>query len=80
MAIRITSEDEGKELVDAEGQKVGFVTEVDGDTAHVDPDPDITDGLRAMLGWGDADAEDYTVKHDALDHVSDDALHLRGNL
>ena len=73
----ITSEDEGKHVVSANGDEIGMVTEVDGDTAHVDPDPGITDTIRSKLGWGDADRENYMLPSDQISTITDDEIRLR---
>jgi hypothetical protein len=80
MTVTLTDEDEGKTVVDASGTALGLVTKVQGNTAFVEPDPGVTEKVKAALGWGDADSEEYTVEHDAIESKTDDELHLRGNL
>lgn len=80
MTIRFTDDDEGKTVVDANGRTLGLVTAVEGDTAYVDPDPDLAETLKADLGWGDPDADEYTVKQDAVESRASDRLTLRGEL
>ena len=43
MAIGLTDADEGKRVIDANGNEVGIVSTVEGETALVDPDPSLTD-------------------------------------
>lgn len=80
MTVSFTTDDEGKEVVDASGDTLGIVTEIDRDTAYVDPDPGLTETFLADLGWGDADGGEYTVKADAVETKADEKLHLRGDL
>ena len=64
-----TSEDTGKPVVDTADNRLGIITAVEGDTVEVDPDPDIdlTENLRALLGGDTTDADTYTVRREALD-------------
>lgn len=47
---RNLTDDEGKDVVTAEGEKVGIVKSVDRGTAHVDPDPGMTDEMKSKMG------------------------------
>jgi len=53
----LSSDDEGKFLVDAEDEQIGIVTEVDtaANVAYVDPDPGIGEAWLQGFGYGDAD-------------------------
>jgi hypothetical protein len=75
----IDDSDEGKEVVNADGQKIGIISEVKGDRAHVDPDPGVTDKIRAKLGWGDAD-DTYTLPSDSIANITDDEVRLERDL
>ena len=72
----IDEDDEGKTVVNAEGDSVGTVVDVDNNTANVEPDPDLTDELAAELGWGDGDEGTYQLDNDAIETVSDDEIRL----
>jgi hypothetical protein len=76
----ITEDDEGKNVVDAHGEKVGMVSEVRNGTAYVNADPGITDSIRSKLGWGDASKDDYALKSTRVDTVTDDEIRLKSNL
>ena len=80
MTIALSDDDEGKTVVDAHGTTLGLVTAVEGDRAFVEPDPGITETIKADLGWGDADADEYTVHEDAIERREDEQLRLRGDL
>lgn len=72
----ITKEDEGKEVVNHAGDTVGRVVEVTNGTAHVDPDPGITDAIMSKLGWGDSDEETYALDSSSVDTITDDEVRL----
>ena len=72
----IDEDDEGKTVVNADGDSVGTVVDVDNNDANVEPDPNLTDELAAELGWGDADEETYQLDNDAVETVTDDEIRL----
>lgn len=74
---QLTDQDEGKPVVDADGEKVGVVSTVKGGKAYVDPDPSVTDQLMRKLGWGDVDEDHYPLEQDRIDAVTDDEIRLR---
>jgi len=76
MADIVSDDDQGKPVVDDNGQKVGVVSEVRGGTAYVDPDPGVTDKVKSRLGWSDADADDYPLTDDEIATVTDDEIRL----
>ena len=80
MRTEITDDDEGKHVVDAHGETVGIVTAVEHGTAHVDPDPGITDRIKTTLGWEERDEDTYPLQEEAIDTVTDDEIRLRGDL
>lgn len=72
----LTDADEGKTVVDSSGDTIGRVVEVSGDTAHVEPDPGITDSIMSKLGWGDSDEDTYALRADSVEEVTDDQIRL----
>ena len=72
----IDESDEGKTVVNAGGENVGTVVDVDNSTATVEPDPGLTDELAAELGWGDADDETYQLDSNSVEAVTDDEIRL----
>ena len=80
MRTNITDDDEGKSVVNADGETVGMVAEVSGGTAHVDPDPGITDKIKSKLGWGDMDDDTYPLQEANVDAVTDDEIRLKRDL
>ena len=80
MCARFSDEDVGKTVYNAADEEVGIVSEVEHGTAHVEPDPGITDTISAKLGWGDAGEGAYPLQEDSVESVTDDAIHLKGGL
>lgn len=76
----LTTEDEGKVLVDSEGEEFGVVTAVKDGTAYVDPDPSITDAVIQALGWGGSDDDDIEVPPEAVDTVTDEEIRVSRSL
>lgn len=74
--ITLTDSDEGKTVVNQSGDTIGKVTDVRGDTAHVDPDPSMTDSIKSKLGWGEADQDTYPLDADRIETVTDDEIRL----
>lgn len=72
----VTEEDEGKLVVGAEGQELGMVEEVRGNTAYINPEPGLVDRIRSKLGWGDADEEDYTIDEKSIEQITEDEVRL----
>ncbi|WP_226004141.1 hypothetical protein [Natrinema salinisoli] len=79
MTAPLTDDDVGKTVVDAAGKELGIVANVDGRTAHVDPNPSMTEQVLASVGWEGEDEEDYVVTEDMLERVDTEVV-LRGEL
>jgi len=71
-----TGSDEGKKVVNQVGETVGRVVEVEGGSAHVDPDPSVTDAIMSKLGWGSREGGTYTLDPDAVATITDDEVRL----
>jgi len=76
MCAHYTDDEEGKRVVTSDGDEIGMVKEVSNGQLHVDPDPGMTDSIKASLGWGDADEETYALDDDHVETVTDDEIHL----
>jgi len=77
MTTTITDDDEGKSVVTADGEQVGIVASVEHGTARVEPDPGLTDELKAKLGFGDTDDDTYPLQEERVETVTDDEIRLR---
>jgi hypothetical protein len=78
--VSFTDDDVGKTVVDSGGEEIGTVSAVEDGTAYVDPDPGVTDQLKAKLGWEDRDDESYPLPESAVETVTDDLVQLGSNL
>lgn len=73
----ISEDDQGKPVVDANGEKIGVVSEVRNDRAYVDADPGLTDSVKSKLGWSDADEDDYVLAESEIGTITDDEIRLQ---
>ncbi|ELY53610.1 hypothetical protein C492_17498, partial [Natronococcus jeotgali DSM 18795] len=80
MSPEFTDDDIGKTVINADGEEVGLVADVEHGTAHVEPDPGITDTIKAKLGWGDTDEDSYPLQEPAVAEVTGDEIHLERDL
>ncbi len=80
MSISITDDAVGKTVINAQGEKIGIVSEVRQGTAYVDPNPGVSDKIKAKLGWEDSDQTDYPLQEAAVESVTSDEIHLKSNL
>lgn len=80
MCATFADDDVGKSVVNAAGEEVGLVTAVEHGTAHVEPDPGITDTIKATLGWEGTNEDTYPLQEHAVDRVTDDEIRLEGDL
>ncbi|QWC20209.1 PRC-barrel domain containing protein [Halorubrum sp. 2020YC2] len=72
----ITDDDEGKAVVDSNGEQIGMIAEVRSGTAYVDADPSLADTVLSKLGWSDADGDDYPLQENRIHTVTDDEVRL----
>ena len=79
MSTEISGDDTGKEVVNADGDEIGVVMEVEDGTAYVDPVQGLDGQLKSKLGWGESDATTYPLRNDAIDAVTDDQIRLQGD-
>lgn len=75
MRTSVTDDDEGKPVV-YEGDQVGRVVEVTDGTAHVDPDPGLTETVLSKLGWADAGEDAIPLHGDSIAEVTDEAVRI----
>jgi hypothetical protein len=73
----ITDREEGKRVVNADGETIGVVSGVRGETAYVDPDPSMGERIKSMLGWEHIDDGDYPLDTDLIDTVDEDEVRLK---
>lgn len=76
MTAQFTDEEEGKRVVNADGEEIGRVTDVRAGTAYVDPDPGLTDTVKSKLGWGDADEDTYALDESSVESIGDEEIRI----
>ena len=78
----LSARDEGKVLVDVEGEEIGVITEVDPheQVAFVDPEPSVANSVIQGLGFGDAGEDDIEVPADSVGTVTDSELRVAKDL
>lgn len=81
MATNVILDDsvQGKHVVNA-AVKIGLITAVRDNTAYVDPDPGMTDTLKAKFGWDEVESDDYPLQASDIDRVTDDGVHIWSDL
>ncbi|QSW98073.1 hypothetical protein [Haloterrigena alkaliphila] len=73
--IELSEDDQGKDVVDETGEQIGIVAEVEGQTAYVDPEPGLTDRLKARMNWGGGhDDEDYPIEASEINEINNDEV------
>ncbi|WP_435553017.1 hypothetical protein [Natrinema sp. CGMCC1.2065] len=75
--VELSRDDQGKDVVDESGQQIGMVAEVEGQTAYVDPEPGLTDRLKARMNWGGHGGDDYPVEAAQISAITDDEVVIR---
>jgi len=76
----LTDDDEGKKVVNADGDEIGVISGFRGGQAYVDPDPGLTDKIMSTLGWTDVDEDDYALDTDQVEAVTDDEVRVGSGL
>lgn len=76
----ITKADEGKRVLNTDGTEVGRIVEVRDGRGYVDPNPSLTDTIKAKLGWGEVSADAHPLDEGSIKEITDDAIYLRGTL
>jgi hypothetical protein len=64
-------------VVNERGDEIGMVVEVSAGTAHVDPDPGLTDSIMSKLGWGERDESTYRLDPAKIETVTDEEIRIR---
>ena len=77
--MEFTEADEGASVFNADDEKIGIVAEIRDGTAYVEPEPSLTEELRAKLDWGSAETDEdaYPLRDDWVEVVEDDEILLR---
>lgn len=73
----LTEDDEGKRIVDSDGNDIGIITEYRDGQAFVDPKPGISDLIMSRLGWGGLGEGNYVLDTSDVDTVTDAEVLLK---
>jgi hypothetical protein len=75
MSQTLSPDDEGKTVVDANGEEVWTIERVEHGTAYVDAEEGLLEGLKSMLG----DEEDgtYSLVGTDVEEITDEEVGLR---
>lgn len=76
MCPSFTDDDVGKTVVNASGDTVGVIAAVETGSARVDPDPGVTDTIKAALGWEGSTEETVSLEEHAVESITAEAVHL----
>lgn len=77
MSPQFTDDEVGKTVVNANGEEIGMIAAVERGTARVDPDPGLTDTIKAALGWEDAGDEAFPLEAEKIEAITDDEVRLK---
>lgn len=77
MARKFKRSDEGMTVRTADGDEIGVIETVEGNTARVKPDPSISDSIRQRLGWESKGQAMYDLDHSKVDTFVQDEVHLK---
>ena len=77
--MKLTSNEQGKRVVNKEGETVGMVSSVDesSNRAYVNPDPNVAEKILSRLGWDKIDEDDYAIEQHQVDSITDDEIRLK---
>ncbi|PSP31137.1 hypothetical protein BRC64_11310 [Halobacteriales archaeon QH_10_67_22] len=73
----LTTSDKGKKVVTDDNQVIGEVVDIQGNRAHVEPDPNVTDAIMSKLGWGSRTESTFEVGPQQIDAVVQDQIRLK---
>lgn len=77
MRTSFTEEDVGKTVLNPNGEPIGMIAGIAGEVARVDPDPGITDTIKAALGWETAGDATFALEPDRVGAIEADAVYVR---
>ena len=76
MARQFSDDDRDKEVVTSDGDRVGRIRDVDGDSATVDEDESLSEKITSMLGWNDDEAP-REIRSEQVDSNTMDYVRLK---
>ena len=78
----LSTADEGKFLMDVEGEEIGVVTGVDAEkqVAYVEPDPGVGEAVLQGFGFGQVDEDDIEVPAESVATITDTEMRVSTDL
>ncbi|WP_254864191.1 hypothetical protein [Halovivax gelatinilyticus] len=78
----LSTNDEGKFLMDIRGEQIGIVTEVDPieQVAYVDPEPSLTNAWMQSLGRASAGDDDIEIPSENIVTITDTEIRVDADL
>lgn len=80
MCPNLTVDDEGKPIVNTNGQEIGVVRDVEAGVAYVEPGPEMTDSIKSRL-HRDRDVADgmetFQLDEEYIDEITGDEIRLQ---
>lgn len=77
MSQPVSEDDVGKRVEGGSGMAIGYVVAVEDGTPYVETDPDLTDSIKAALGWSGDESDAVRLDTDAVVDVTDDVVRIR---
>lgn len=74
--VEFTDDDREKDVVTSDGDRVGRIRDVDGDSATVEADEDLSEKILDLLGWSDDDEPD-AIRGEQVEHTTTDYVRLK---
>lgn len=78
MCVTFTEDDREKRVENANGELIGTITEVEGESATVEPRNGVLDSIRATIGWNDTPPDAISVGASTVDEITADTVRLEG--
>lgn len=72
----LTEADVGKQVLTADGERVGRITEIEDEIAYISPSPHLSDETRSRLGWDDEENSSHSVDENSVESNLDDEVRL----
>lgn len=76
MVRAFNSDDEGKRVINDNGEEIGSIDRVEKDMAHITPASGLSSQTRQRLGWEEGEAS-YILEHDTVEDIGDDEVTLK---
>ncbi|MDS0475807.1 hypothetical protein [Natrinema sp. 1APR25-10V2] len=80
MRATFSDDDIDKPVRNANGDEVGVIAAVEGDIAHVRPDPSAVESIKSSLGWDGVAEQRITLDRASVREITADAVRLEGEL